>query len=77
LLLRILPRRFGPLPDEIAERVYKADPTTIETWSDRVLDAESLEDVFSKQLVAKSKATAGKCRLIPALACLGAVDIHS
>ena len=29
LLLRILPRRFGPLPDEIAERVYKADPTTI------------------------------------------------
>lgn len=48
MLLRILPRRFGPLPDEIAERVYKADPTTIETWSDRVLDAESLEDVFSK-----------------------------
>ncbi len=47
LLLRMLPRRFGPLPDEIYERVYKADPNTIELWADRVLDAESLEDVFS------------------------------
>jgi len=48
LLLRILPHRFGPLPDEISERVYRADPKTIETWADRVLDAESLEDVFSE-----------------------------
>jgi len=31
LLLRILPRRFGPLPTEISERVYRADPKTIET----------------------------------------------
>jgi len=48
LLLRILPRRFGPLPDEISKRVYWADPETIETWVDRVLDAESLEDIFSE-----------------------------
>jgi len=46
LLLRVLPRRFGPLPTEISERVHRADPKTIETWTDRVLDAESLEDVF-------------------------------
>ncbi|MCB2263541.1 MAG: Rpn family recombination-promoting nuclease/putative transposase [Candidatus Thiosymbion ectosymbiont of Robbea hypermnestra] len=48
LLLRILPLRFGPLPDEISERIYNADPNTIELWAERVLDAESLEDVFAK-----------------------------
>nr|VFJ68357.1 MAG: conserved hypothetical protein (putative transposase or invertase) [Candidatus Kentron sp. FW] len=48
LLLRILPRRFGPLPSEITERVYSADPNTIEIWADRVLDAKSLDEVFSE-----------------------------
>ena len=38
---------FGPLPDEISERVHKADPNTIGMWADRVLDAKSLEEVFS------------------------------
>nr|VFK17217.1 MAG: protein of unknown function (DUF4351) [Candidatus Kentron sp. LFY] len=46
LLLRMLPRRFGPLPSEISEQIYKADPNTIESWADRVLDAKSLDDVF-------------------------------
>lgn len=48
LSLRMLPRRFGPLPNEIFERVYKADLDTIETWADHVSEAESLEDVFSE-----------------------------
>ena len=48
LLLRILPRRFGPLPSEITKRVHGADPNTIEIWADRVLDAKSLDDVFSE-----------------------------
>jgi len=34
------------VPDGISEQVYRADPKTIETWADRVLDAESLEDIF-------------------------------
>nr|VFK00821.1 MAG: conserved hypothetical protein (putative transposase or invertase) [Candidatus Kentron sp. H]VFK01870.1 MAG: conserved hypothetical protein (putative transposase or invertase) [Candidatus Kentron sp. H]VFK05223.1 MAG: conserved hypothetical protein (putative transposase or invertase) [Candidatus Kentron sp. H] len=46
LLLRQLSRRFHPLPNEISERVYGADPNTIETWADRVLDAKSLDEVF-------------------------------
>nr|VFK61618.1 MAG: conserved hypothetical protein (putative transposase or invertase) [Candidatus Kentron sp. UNK]VFK70450.1 MAG: conserved hypothetical protein (putative transposase or invertase) [Candidatus Kentron sp. UNK] len=46
LLLRILPRRFGPLPIEISERIHGADASTIETWADRVWDAKSLEDIF-------------------------------
>jgi len=48
LLLRMLPRRFGPLPLDVSERVYNADPDTIEMWADRVLDAKSLDEVFSK-----------------------------
>ena len=47
LLLRILPRRFGPLSHEITDRIHGADPNTIESWADRVLDAKSLDDVFS------------------------------
>ncbi|NNJ84544.1 MAG: DUF4351 domain-containing protein [Gammaproteobacteria bacterium] len=48
-MLRMLPRRFGPLSDEITERVYGADRNTIEVWADRVLDAKSLDDVFTEQ----------------------------
>nr|VFK15068.1 MAG: conserved hypothetical protein (putative transposase or invertase) [Candidatus Kentron sp. LFY] len=48
MLLRQLSRRFHPLPNEISERVYGADPSTIESWVDRVLDAKSLDEVFSE-----------------------------
>nr|VFK23309.1 MAG: conserved hypothetical protein (putative transposase or invertase) [Candidatus Kentron sp. MB]VFK28437.1 MAG: conserved hypothetical protein (putative transposase or invertase) [Candidatus Kentron sp. MB]VFK74252.1 MAG: conserved hypothetical protein (putative transposase or invertase) [Candidatus Kentron sp. MB] len=48
MLLRLLPRRFGPLPDEISDRIYRADPNTIEIWIDRILDAKSLDEVFSE-----------------------------
>nr|VFK67684.1 MAG: protein of unknown function (DUF4351) [Candidatus Kentron sp. TUN] len=47
MLLRMLPRRFGALPKEITDRIHRADPNTIEIWADRVLDAKSLDDVFS------------------------------
>nr|VFJ77867.1 MAG: protein of unknown function (DUF4351) [Candidatus Kentron sp. FW] len=46
LLLRQLSRRFHPLPDEITQRIHTADPNTIETWADRILDAKSLDEVF-------------------------------
>jgi len=48
LLLRQLSRRFPPLPDEISERVHNADPGTIESWADRILDAKSLDEVFQE-----------------------------
>lgn len=47
-LLRMLPRRFGSLPDEISERVHNVDPNTMEMWADRVLDAKFLKEVFSE-----------------------------
>ena len=48
LLIRQLSRRFRPLPDRISERVYAADPDVIEIWADRVLEAKSLDDVFTE-----------------------------
>lgn len=46
MLLRQLSHRFHPLPDEISDRVYGADPNTLEIWGDRVLEANSLDEVF-------------------------------
>jgi len=48
LLLRQLSRRFQPLPDKISDRIHAANPNTIELWADRVLEAKSLDEVFSE-----------------------------
>nr|VFJ89909.1 MAG: protein of unknown function (DUF4351) [Candidatus Kentron sp. LFY] len=48
LLLGLLSHRFQPLPDEVSEQVRAANPSDIETWAKRVLDAKSLGDVFSE-----------------------------
>ena len=47
LLLRLLSRRFGPVPKHIETRILSATPTTLEHWSDRLLTARTLEDVFA------------------------------
>ena len=47
LLQRQLLRRFGALTPEISERVSEASAADLETWGDRVLDADTLEDVFN------------------------------
>jgi hypothetical protein len=46
-LLRQLTRRFGTLPEPVAERVAGATPADIERWLDRILDAGSLDEVFA------------------------------
>jgi hypothetical protein len=48
LLLRLLERRFGPLPDWAADRVRAADIATLEEWGLRMLDAASLNDVLDE-----------------------------
>ena len=47
LLMRVLERRFGALPDWAKERIATADSVAIEEWGLRVLDAESLDDVLA------------------------------
>ncbi|MEO5379050.1 MAG: DUF4351 domain-containing protein [Magnetococcus sp. DMHC-6] len=50
MLLRLLTRRFGTLSASLQERVNAADTETLELWSDLVLDARSLADVFSSNI---------------------------
>ena len=50
LLLRQLTRRFGSLPADVVTRVQQAGTHELEDWADRILDATSLDDVFSAPL---------------------------
>lgn len=50
LLLRLLQKRFGSLPKSVTEWVHSANQSTLEIWGDRMLDAKSLEDVFSDMM---------------------------
>lgn len=45
-LARQIVRRFGPLTAETRARLEKADQQQLEIWADRILDAESLEQVL-------------------------------
>ena len=47
-LLRLIERKFGPESREASrDRVERAAVEELETWLDRILDAERLEDVFA------------------------------
>jgi hypothetical protein len=46
MVLRLLRLKFGSLEPEVEERVRSADADRVQEWGDRVLTAESLQDVF-------------------------------
>ncbi|MCK9506796.1 MAG: DUF4351 domain-containing protein [Pigmentiphaga sp.] len=46
VLLSLLQRKFGTLPDWANTRVHSADAEVLQTWALRVLDADRLETVF-------------------------------
>ena len=46
VLERQLQRRFGVLTPEITEKLSEASSTELENWAEKVLDAETLDDVF-------------------------------
>jgi len=48
MLTRFLVKRFGPLDEATTQRVNQASVEQIEAWSDRVLDAESIEAVLGQ-----------------------------
>ncbi|MGH8475077.1 MAG: Rpn family recombination-promoting nuclease/putative transposase [Methylococcales bacterium] len=48
LLLRLLERRFGALPEAVRQRVAAADAETLLIWGERVLDARTLEEIWSE-----------------------------
>ena len=47
-LARLLERRFGPLSDADRARIDAASLDQLDTWIDRVLDAESLKALFGE-----------------------------
>ena len=49
LLKRLLARRFGALPDAVQVRLTTADVDQLEEWAIKVLDAESLDEVFDQR----------------------------
>ncbi|MBS0511508.1 MAG: DUF4351 domain-containing protein [Proteobacteria bacterium] len=46
LLVRQLNRRFGPLPAAITDRLARASVEQLDLWAERILDADSLDEVF-------------------------------
>ena len=46
VLERLLLRRFGRLSPRASESLRRASADDLETWADKVLDAETLDDVF-------------------------------
>ncbi len=47
VLKRLLKRRFERLPQWVEERLERANRTELESWVDRAIEAEALEDVFA------------------------------
>lgn len=46
VLLRQIRLKFGEIPDEVRRRIEQADADTLLTWSERILTAERIEDIF-------------------------------
>ncbi len=47
LMLRMLAHRFGELPESAARRIKRADPEQLDRWAKRMLDADTLDQVFA------------------------------
>jgi hypothetical protein len=47
MLLKLLGKRFGALPEDAVARVNAAGPAELDAWVDRVLTAASLAEVLS------------------------------
>jgi hypothetical protein len=45
-LVRLLEKRFGPIPSSLHERILASDLISIEAWLDRAVDARELLSVF-------------------------------
>jgi hypothetical protein len=46
-LVRTLTVKFGPLPEDIVGKVHAASTSQVETWTDRAVTADTLDQVFS------------------------------
>ena len=54
LLRRLLLRRFQQLPDWAEKRLERASREELESWGERFVDAEQLEDIFESRTSAST-----------------------
>jgi len=47
LLMRLLAQRFGTVPPDAAARIQQASADTLTLWAERLLSAQSIDDVFA------------------------------
>ena len=47
LLIQILHRRFGPLPENVEARITASAALNLDAWIDTVLEAKSVDDVLA------------------------------
>ena len=47
LLYRQLNRRFGPLDEQTEARLQQATAADLERWADNILEARTLDEVFT------------------------------
>jgi hypothetical protein len=45
-LVRLLEKRFGPIPPSLHDRIFASDVITIDAWFDRAVEARELLSVF-------------------------------
>jgi hypothetical protein len=48
-VLRLLTRRFGPLPEPVLDRIRRAEFALLDRWFDRGITAQGLDDVFADE----------------------------
>ena len=46
ILLRQIERKFGPPSETVRERVTQANPELLLEWSERILEAQTLDEVL-------------------------------
>ncbi|MBF0132592.1 MAG: DUF4351 domain-containing protein [Magnetococcales bacterium] len=46
ILLRLLSKRFGSTPKWVPAKLAKTDMETLKKWTENILDAKSIDDVF-------------------------------
>jgi hypothetical protein len=52
MLLRLLQRKFGFLPSSYREKIEKANADSLHIWGERILFANSLQQVFDEKVIA-------------------------
>ena len=48
LVLMLVEQKFGPLAEELRERIEQADQTQLLTWAQKILTAQSLAELFEE-----------------------------